>query len=145
MSVERVLLPSSEVLDALRRLTPQLTENRAPPEMQDLELLLASQWNVLAVARHPDERSPIAGAGALGVYRVPTGVRAVIEDIVVDASARGHGIGEAITRFLLEAARTIGAPGVSLTSNPRRLEANRLYLRMGFALRQTNSYFYTFR
>jgi ribosomal protein S18 acetylase RimI-like enzyme len=69
----------------------------------------------------------------------------VIEDIVVDSSVRGLGIGEAITRELMELARQAGARSVSLTSNPGRQAANRLYLRLGFVLRQTNCYYFEFR
>jgi ribosomal protein S18 acetylase RimI-like enzyme len=82
--------------------------------------------------------------GTLATYLTPTGIRAVIEDVVVDNSFRGRGIGEALMRALLDLARTSGARGVSLTSNPRRASANRLYRKMGFRRRQTNSYYFDF-
>ena len=78
------------------------------------------------------------------VYRVPTGIRAIIEDVIVDESVRGLGIGEALLRRLLDLARDKGANGVALTSNPKRESANRLYQRIGFSLRETNAYFYKF-
>lgn len=145
MVVERVSSASAELVAALGRLIPQLTGNIAPPSAAELALLLENDANALVVARHPDKQGPIVGAGALGVYRVPTGVRAVIEDIVVDGSVRGLGIGEAITRELVDLARQAGARGISLTSNPRRRAANRLYVRLGFELRQTNCYYLEFR
>jgi ribosomal protein S18 acetylase RimI-like enzyme len=80
----------------------------------------------------------------LTVYRVPTGVRAILEDVIVDESLRGQGIGEALVGRALEIARERGAGGVSLTSNPRRDAANRLYSRMGFVRRETNAYYYKF-
>jgi ribosomal protein S18 acetylase RimI-like enzyme len=78
------------------------------------------------------------------LYQVPTGVRAIIEDVVVDQRWRGRGIGRALVANLLGLAREKGAPGVSLTSNPGRTAANQLYVRMGFSLRSTNSYYYKF-
>jgi ribosomal protein S18 acetylase RimI-like enzyme len=145
MVTERVSAASAELVAALKHLIPQLTGNNPPPSAAELALLLQNDENALVVARHPDKKGPIVGAGALGVYRVPTGVRAVIEDIVVDSSVRGLGIGEAITRELMELARQAGARSVSLTSNPGRQAANRLYLRLGFMLRQTNCYYFEFR
>jgi ribosomal protein S18 acetylase RimI-like enzyme len=82
------------------------------------------------------------GILCLTVYRVPTGVRSIIEDVIVDESMRRRGIGEALVRRALELAREAGADGVSLTSNPKREAANQLYQSMGFQLRQTNPYFY---
>lgn len=78
------------------------------------------------------------------LYRVPTGMRAYIEDVVVDERARGRRIGEALTRACLERAKQAGASQVMLTSNPGRDAANRLYQRMGFELRKTNVYRYGF-
>jgi ribosomal protein S18 acetylase RimI-like enzyme len=91
-----------------------------------------------------DARGRIIGALTLAVYRVPTGIRSIIEDVIVDKSARGQGIGEALTRRALVVAKEAGAAHVTLTSNPRREAANRLYQRMGFAKRETNAYIYRF-
>jgi len=145
MLIERAVSATPELLDALRRLIPQLTSSNHTLEVQDLEGLLKSDSSVLLIARLPDLQGQIVGAGALAVYRVPTGSRAVIEDVVVDEAARGLGVGEALMRCLMTLARQMGAGGVSLTSNPGRLAANRLYVRMGFSLRQTNCYYFEFK
>jgi ribosomal protein S18 acetylase RimI-like enzyme len=142
--IERVRTITPEIVKAFERLIPQLTSNNPAPELADLNALVGTDTNVLLVARQGDTTGEIVGAGALAVYRVPTGVRAVIEDVVVDAAARGKGIGEALLGSLLALAQEMGAPGVSLTSNPARAAANRLYIRMGFALRETNCYYYRF-
>ncbi|MEW6404837.1 MAG: GNAT family N-acetyltransferase, partial [Chloroflexota bacterium] len=81
---------------------------------------------------------------SLTVYRVPTGIRSHIEDMIVDTAARGRGIGEALMRRALEIAQEKGAPQVTLSSNPKREAANRLYVRMGFKKRETNAYIYKF-
>ena len=90
------------------------------------------------VARN--ESAEIIGALTLTVYRVPTGIRSIIEDVIVDSSARGQGIGEALIKRAIEVAREKGAANISLTSNPVREAANRLYQRMGFKKRETNAY-----
>ncbi len=84
----------------------------------------------------------IVGSLTLVVFRIPTGVRAWIEDVVVDESARGHGVGEALNREALRVAREHGAITVDLTSRPSREAANRLYQRLGFTERNTNVYRY---
>jgi ribosomal protein S18 acetylase RimI-like enzyme len=98
----------------------------------------------LLVARYPDQLAPIIGLLTLIVYRVPSGVRAHIEDVVVDKAMRGQGIGETLMRHALHMAREAGSNGVALTANPRREAANRLYRRLGFKTWHTNLYFYEF-
>lgn len=144
MDIEPATTATQELWEAFQRLIPQLTSNNPPPSPDDLAALVESESTTLLVARHPDGRGPIVGAASLTVYRVPTGVRAIIEDVIVDESLRGQGIGEGLVRRALEVARQKGASGVSLTSNPRREAANRLYLRMGFVRRETNAYYYKF-
>ena len=90
------------------------------------------------VARN--EKNEIIGALTLTVYRVPTGIRSIIEDVIVDNSARGQGVGEALMLRAIEIAKEKGASNISLTSNPLREAANRLYLRVGFKKRETNAY-----
>ncbi|MEY4373004.1 MAG: hypothetical protein RL219_1773, partial [Actinomycetota bacterium] len=82
----------------------------------------------------------IVGTLTLVVFRIPTGVRAWIEDVVVDNAARGHGVGELLNVRALEVARSKGAKTVDLTSRPSREAANRLYQRIGFQPRETNVY-----
>ncbi len=142
MQIEIVNEATQELWDAFHRLVPQLTNNNPPPSLDLLAALVESEASTLLVARADD--GFILGAAALTVYLVPTGTRAIIEDVIVDGSARGQGIGEALVRRCLEIAREKGAPAVTLTSNPKREAANRLYQRMGFLRRETNAYVYKF-
>jgi len=142
MRIEQAVSADKELWDAFQRLVPQLTSNNLPPSLDDLAALVKSELSTLLIARAED--SSIVGAACLIVYRVPTGIRAILEDVIVDESARGQGIGEALVRRCLDVAREKGASGVSLTSNPKREAANRLYARMGFVRRETNAYFYKF-
>jgi ribosomal protein S18 acetylase RimI-like enzyme len=100
--------------------------------------IVDSAASVLFVARDGDGR--IVGSLTLALFRVPTGVRAWIEDVVVDESARGAGAGEALTLAAVERAEAEGARSVDLTSRPSREAANRLYRRLGFEARSTNVY-----
>jgi ribosomal protein S18 acetylase RimI-like enzyme len=140
MQIEIVAQATEELWDAFQRLIPQLTSNNPPPMRDGLAALVKSESSTLIIARADD--SVIVGAACLTVYRVPTGMRAIIEDVIVDESARGQGIGESLTRRCLDIAREKGAAGVSLTSNSKREAANRLYQRMGFKKRETNAYYF---
>ncbi len=135
---------TDELVTAFERLVPQLTSRHPPPDRDHLVGLVQSGSSVLLAARLPDEQGLIVGALSLTIYRVPTGTRAIIEDVIVDESARAQGIGEALVRHGLDLARQAGASSVALTSNPGREAANRLYLKMGFKRRETNAYIYQF-
>ena len=145
VSITPVTHLSEELFQACQYLIPQLTHNNPPPTHQDLVLLHSSDSSTLFQAHHPDFGKGIIGLATLILYRVPTGLRAYIEDVVVDEAARGRGIGEALTRACLERAHEAGASQVMLTSNPERVAANRLYQHMGFELRSTNVYRYVFK
>lgn len=142
MFIDRANAVTDELVEAFERLIPQLKLSISLPSRQEIETLLASNASILLTARYPSSGSPIVGILTLVVYRVPTGIRARIEDVVVDGVVRGNGIGEALVRHALNIAREAGADGVALTSNPRREAANRLYQRLGFNPWATNLYFY---
>lgn len=142
MHIEIASEATDELYEALQRLVPQLGVHKVPPTREELQALLRSECSRFLVARQPDDQGPIAGILCLAVYRVPTGLRSIIEDVIVDENMRRQGIGEALMRRAIAMARELGADGVSLTSNPRREAANRLYQSMGFELRKTNPYYY---
>ena len=144
MFIVRATAVTDELVSAFERLIPQLKLNASPPTREELGALLSSTSSILLIARYPDDQADILGMLTLIVYRVPTGIRARIEDVVVDEAMRGKGIGEALVRRALNMARDAGADGVALTSNPKREAANRLYQRLGFKPWQTNLYFYRF-
>lgn len=139
VSVSVIETVTPEIVDAITRLLPQLSRSAPPPTTAQLEEIAASPASHLLVAR-VDER--IVGSLTLVVFRIPTGMRAWIEDVVVDEAARGHGVGEALNREALRLAGELGAITVDLTSRPSREAANRLYQRLGFTPRDTNVYRY---
>jgi ribosomal protein S18 acetylase RimI-like enzyme len=138
--VEAVDLVDDEIVAAFERLIPQLSSSSPPPTREHLVALVESADTVLFVARIAGR---ILGSLTLAFYRIPTGTKAWIEDVVVDDAARGRGVGELLNRVALEEARSRGAKDVSLTSRPSREAANRLYQRIGFEPRTTNVYRYT--
>jgi ribosomal protein S18 acetylase RimI-like enzyme len=127
----------STVIAAFAGLIPQLSKSNPPPDRSALEAIVRSEASTLFLARL-DGR--IVGSLTLAMFRIPTGVRAWIEDVVVDGEARGHGVGEALNLAALDHARANGAITVDLTSRPSREAANRLYQRLGFVLRESNLY-----
>ena len=136
VSIEIVEHPTEEVVDAFARLLPQLS-SAAPPDATELATIISG--STVFVARVD---GVIVGTLTLVLYHIATGLKAWIEDVVVDVSARGHGVGEALSRAALERARRHGAKAVSLSSRPSRADANRLYQRIGFSARDTNVYRY---
>lgn len=140
VTVEMATQASAELVQAMQKLIPQLSSSNAPPSMEELNEMISSGSSVLFIARVENQ---IVGSLTLATFRIPTGIRAWIEDVVVDESARGHGVGEALNRAALDEAKRRGAITVELTSRPSREAANRLYLRLGFVLRETNVYRYT--
>jgi ribosomal protein S18 acetylase RimI-like enzyme len=144
MYIGKVSEATEELQGAMQRLIPQLAAHKIPPTLEELENLIKSESSTLLAARDPDENGAIAGILSLIIYRVPTGRRSIIEDVVVDENMRRRGVGRALIRYAIELAREAGADGVSLTSNSQREAANQLYQSIGFQLRKTNPYFYAF-
>lgn len=142
MDVFEITQVTDEIIEAFQRLIPQLSSSNPPPTRAELEDIVGSRASILLGVRDPDRDNMLVGSLTLAVFRVPTGVRAWIEDVVVDESTRGKGVGEALTRAALDEARRRGAKNVDLTSRPSREAANRLYQRIGFVLRSSNLYRY---
>jgi ribosomal protein S18 acetylase RimI-like enzyme len=132
-----------ELMEAMQRLIPQLSSSALVPGTEELREMVGSPVTTLLLARDTSQHGRIVGTLTLAVFRIPTGVRAWIEDVVVDSSARGKGMGEALSREAIRLARAKGARTVELTSRPSREAANRLYRRMGFQVRDTNVYRYS--
>ena len=137
MRIEQVHEVTEELLEAIHRLLPQLTEARTPPTLEELAETVAGQ--TLLVARN-DEDGAIIGTLTLIMYRVSSGLKGRIEDVIVDSSARGQGIGDALVREGMARANEAKVLMLELTSMPYRESANRLYKRLGFVRKPTNVY-----
>ncbi len=139
--IEEALEVTPELVEAFARLVPQLSHSAPAPGQAELGEMTSAPGTHVLVARLDD--GPMVGALTLVLFRIPTGIRAWIEDVVVDESARGQGVGEALSRRAIDLAAAGGARTVDLTSRPSRQAANHLYERIGFERRDTNVYRYS--
>jgi ribosomal protein S18 acetylase RimI-like enzyme len=136
--IAEVTSASVDVLDALQRLVGELSSSAAKPHAAELEEIIESPVTRLIAATRED--GDVVGMLTLVLFRIPTGLRAWIEDVVVDQRARGQGVGEALTREAIRIAGESGARTIDLTSNRSREAANRMYRKLGFDRRDTNVY-----
>ena len=152
MSVELIEQSSPELVAAMERLIPQLSRSAKPLTAEQTQALVdqdsvylfvfRTDKPVIAADGNEVEAGTILGMLSLATFAIPTGVRAWVEDVVVDAGTRGMGAGQQLVEAAVAHAQKIGARTVDLTSRPSREAANRLYRRCGFALRETNVYRY---
>jgi ribosomal protein S18 acetylase RimI-like enzyme len=141
VSVEVLREVTDEVVEAFGVLMPQLSSSAPPADRAVLERVVSSAAATLLIARSDGK---ISGTLSLVMFPIPTGLRAWIEDVIVDEAARGQGIGQVLTIEALRIAEEAGARTVDLTSRPAREAAGRLYERVGFHSRSTRLYRYTF-
>lgn len=137
MQIEEVIQATPEVHAALARLLPQLNPQLPIPTMERIQAIIADPAVILLLARDGEE---VVGTTTLIVYPTPFWIKARLDEVVVDESARGKGVGAALVKACLEIAREKGVEVVELQSGVQREAANRLYPRMGFKLRETNVY-----
>ena len=142
MYIEQVAQITDEIFRALLRLIPYIDPQKTPPTREEMVSLVESKSSTLWMAKYPDQNGEIAGFLTIVIYRVPTGLRSIVEDVVVDPAFRRRGVARALLHSAIDFARTAGANGVAMTSNPKREAANLLYQSLGFERRETNAYFY---
>ena len=152
MSVKLIEQSSPELVAAMERLIPQLSRSAKPLTAEQTQALVdqdsvylfvfRTDKPVIAADGNEVEAGTILGMLSLATFAIPTGVRAWVEDVVVDAGTRGMGAGQQLVEAAVAHAQKIGARTVDLTSRPSREAANRLYRRCGFELRETNVYRY---
>ncbi|MGC6478429.1 MAG: GNAT family N-acetyltransferase [Ilumatobacteraceae bacterium] len=142
ISVKAATEVDDGLVEAFSRLIPQLSSSSPPPTAAELLSIIDNPNSVLFIAEldGEDDVRSMVGSLTLAFYRIPTGLRAWIEDVVVDESARGLGVGEALSVAAIDESRQRGAKNVSLTSRSSREAANRLYQRLGFEPYETNLY-----
>jgi ribosomal protein S18 acetylase RimI-like enzyme len=137
MNIIEITYYNDAVLDALNNLLPQLSASPRRLTEQDLRAIIQSDTTRLLMAE-VDER--YIGGLTLVVFRIPSGTRARIEDLVVQETARGRGVGRALVQKAIEMVKALGAEAVDLTTNSSREAANQLYKKLGFETRKTNVY-----
>ncbi len=142
ISVKAATEVDDGLVEAFSRLIPQLSSSSPPPTAAELLSIIDNPNSVLFIAEldGEDDARSVVGSLTLAFYRIPTGLKAWIEDVVVDESARGLGVGEALNVAAIDESRQRGAKNESLTSRSSREAANRLYQRLGFEPYETNLY-----
>jgi ribosomal protein S18 acetylase RimI-like enzyme len=138
--VEELTEVTDEVVEAFGRLLPQLSRSARPMDRAAIAKVAGSPGSILLVARSDD--GLITGMLTLVLFDIPTGLRAIIEDVVTDDAARGQGVGTALTTEAIRIAQAAGVRTIDLTSRPSRVAAGRLYEKLGFELRDTRVYRY---
>jgi len=137
IEIFEVTKSNESTLKLVNKLLPQLSKSAQPLTSGKLEDIVQSTHVHLFIAQ---EGAEVLGMLSLVVFPIPTGIRAWVEDVVVDESARGKGVGRALSEYAVQAASEKGALTVDLTSRPSRVAANQLYQKVGFQLRETNVY-----
>lgn len=137
MRIEAVHEPTPELQAALARLLPQLNPTLPVPDLERLRRLLADPAVTLLVAKEKDK---VIGTTTVIVYTTPFWIKARLDEVVVDEAARGTGVGEALVKAALEVGRRHGAQIAELQSarRPERASAHRLYVRLGFEIRDSD-------
>lgn len=135
VTIEVAERATQDVLDGLNRILPQLSSSAPPLTLEQLDEICMN--DTVFLARDGDT---IVGSLTLVIFRLPTGLRAWIEDVVVDEAARGKGVGEKLNKAAIKRTFDSGARTLDLTSRPSREAANRLYQKLGFKIRETNVY-----
>ncbi len=138
--IEVVAAVTADLLAALRVLLSQMSQSAPELTASNVEDIVRAPHCTLFVARESGDAGRIIGTATLVVFQILSGRRARVESVVVDQGARNRGVGEALCRAALAKAENAGVSAVDLSSSPGRLEANRLYVRLGFQLRDTNVY-----
>lgn len=137
MNIIEINAYADAVLDALNDLLPQLSASPRRLTEDDLRAIIRSDTTRLLMAEEDDR---YIGSLTLVVFTIPSGTRARIEDLVVQETARGRGVGRSLVQTAIEMAKTLGAEAVDLTTNSSREAANQLYQKLGFEARPTNVY-----
>lgn len=137
MKIYKLTTVTDQVLNAFGKLIPQLAPGCALPTKKDLEAIVNSDATLLFIA---EENNEILGTLTLVFTKIPTGDKIWIEDVVVDNSARGKGVGEQLMAFSIDYVKNQNIKTINLTSSPDRVAANTLYQKLGFVKRETNVY-----
>jgi len=138
MNIIEVTELDDSIYKALIMLIPQLSPGSMIPSKEEINEIVKSENCYLFVAKNTSDK--IITSLTLVKYRIPTGLKVWIEDVVVDETERGKGIGKLLTLFAINFAKKLGAKSLELTSNPSRIAANQLYQKLGFVKRETNVY-----
>ena len=139
MIINEIKIATPELHTQILNLLKQLTNKDFQFTYDDFNSIVNSEHSVLIGAF---EENILVGILTLAIVQIPTSKNGRIEDVVVDEKFRGKGIGEKLSLEAIRVGQELKLSKLFLTSNPKRIEANKLYQKIGFQLGTTNSYFY---
>jgi ribosomal protein S18 acetylase RimI-like enzyme len=135
VSIEKLSANTDEATkDSLLLVLKQLSSSVT---LDSINAALMSAQSELIVAKN---EHVIVGTATMAYVYCFTGIRAHIEDVVVDEKWRGKGVAKKLLAASIDSANEKNARTIDLTSRPDREAANRLYQKMGFVKRETNVY-----
>ena len=140
MKIKKINRLSERAFEAVSRLLPQLSSDAELLTRQYFKNILASESIHFFICEL--DKKQIVGMLTIASYKTPSGIKVWIEDVVVDESQRGKGIGKELMLFAIGYSKSLGAKDIRLTSRPSRIAANELYLKLGFKKHETNFYKY---
>lgn len=82
----------------------------------------------------------IVGTALLSMYKVISGYRGMVDDVIVDSKHRGKGIGRKLMERLLDEGKKMGLDEILLFTGHHRAPAIGLYKSLGFELRNSGLY-----
>ena len=124
-----------EVKNQLVALFRQLNAHITPLDVEEVlnqgnEFIMYCAWN---------ERRLI-GMASLATYKVVSGYKGIVEDVVVAADWRGKGLGRKLMGQLVAHGEQLGLKELLLFSGHHRTPAISLYKSMGFKKKQSGMY-----
>ena len=120
-----------QVSELFRQLSPNKTQ-------LDLDEILDDK-NQITVA-YCEDNNKIIGIALMCTYKVISGNKGWIEDVVVDSASRGKGIGRKLINLLVEVGDKKKLSEILLFTEDHRLAAINLYSKVGFKLKESKIY-----
>ena len=130
---------SEHLTKELEVLLKQHVSNFPVLDIKKLEGIINSGYSYVFIAQNTEGKI-VGTVTLLHVPKLDKNYKTLIEDLVVDESERGKGIGKMLMKAVETKARQLGAVEISLTSKPHRVAANNLYKSLGYKVYETNNY-----
>ena len=141
LSIERIVDITPEVLAAAQHLSPQLeSSNQVAITQEYFERIVSNQDNVWLMARRASDAKYI-GMASLVIMAMPTNIRACLENVVVDESARGLGAGTALCEAAKEIANEQNVNTLRAAASKNNVASQRMLQKAGFEVETNLDYF----
>lgn len=137
ITLKRVKRADKKILAVVNRLLPQLSRTAKSLSWRQFREMVTDKNNFFVGVW--DGRNMI-GMGLVVFILTPVGLRARLEDMVIDEKYRGKGLGSILTRQLISEAKKRKARWIEFTSRKDRVATNNFYKKFGFKPRDTNVY-----